>query len=265
MTSAFTDPRSPGNRPEDRRPPIWAGGRRRRSGIAAGPLWRHTREGAREWVIPRLEWLGARARQGGEAVAAGAGSSAVARLGRAAAVLPPRRHVAGALSGLGRLSLLAAATLAGPPPVEPLPLRPWPGAPGTPAPATTAGSPIFAPTAAAPAAHPVAAPRPLVPETPRRAAPEPMDEAERSILDAIRSAIRAPVAPQRPSRPLPAPPPPPRGAATLPDLCPPEPAVPGHAVRLAAQALALVAHGLALPVGAVLTLRAILRGEGLEA
>lgn len=256
MTSAFTDPRSPGDKPGNRRPQIWAGGKRR-AGIPAGVLWRHAREGAREWMIPRLEWLGDRMARGGHAVAAGAGAAGVARLGRAAVALPPRRHVAAALAGTGRLSLEAAKALAGPPPVEPLALRPWQGAPGAAAFATPQPRPVRAePKAEASATE--AAP------APRRLPPEPLDETDLSILGSIREAIRAPVAPQRPRRAPPPPPPAPRGAEALPDLSPPEPPEAGPALRLAARGVALVAHGLALPVGAVLTLRAVLRGEGLE-
>jgi hypothetical protein len=289
MTSAFTDPRSPGPRPGRGRPQIWAGGKRR-SGLSAGVLWRHAREGARGWAIPRLDRLAARAARSGEAVAAGAGAAAVARLGRAAVVLPPRRHVAGLLAGIGRLSAQAARVLAGPPPVEPLPLRPWAGARGA-APAATppaatppAATPLAAtPPAATPAPPPqpaalsAAPPQPAasgqpapsaaaVPP-PRRLPPEPLEDTDRPILEAIRKAIRSPVAPQHPDRgPQRAaqPPRPPRGRAALPELAPPEPPEPGPALRLAARAVALVAQALALPVGAVLTLRAVLRGEGLE-
>ncbi|HMO07946.1 MAG TPA: hypothetical protein PKD10_09895 [Paracoccaceae bacterium] len=263
MTSAFTDPRSPGEKSGNRRPDIWAGGKRR-AGIPAGVLWRHCRGGARDWAIPRVEWLALQATRAGRAVEDGAGTATVARIGRAAAVLPPRRHVAATGIGLGRLLTATADVLAGPPPVEPLALRPWDGAPGTLAPAAPPPEPAAVPAAAAPVTITPAA---VEAPAPMRRAPEPLDASDRSTLDAIREAIRAPIAPQRPARmprPPPPPPPPPRGAEALPDLSPPEPYEPGPLMLLGARGVALVALGLCLPVGAVLTLRTVLRGEGLE-
>ncbi|QYK39952.1 MAG: hypothetical protein KF887_10765 [Paracoccaceae bacterium] len=296
MTSYFSDPRLPGDKPKAR-PPIWSGGRSARPRIDLRGFGRAALAETRLWGAPVVAGAARHLDRLGDRVALGEFRIPEARLGRSGRYLPTVGQVGAAMKGSARFIGAAGETVAPPPPLEGLAIRPWAGAPGARAAAAPPAPEAVAPPAAAPVAppaaeavtpvaaapvtlppdaaadhprHPAARPAPAARSAKPADAGAPVADAERDTLESIRLLMKAEARPVRPMRaatpetapePAAAPDRGPRGASALPPLEPALPTPPGLIWRGASHVTGLALIGLFLPVGAARAALARLRGE----
>lgn len=277
------------------RPPIWTGGRQRPPFDRAA-FWRVTKANSRDLLWPVLARIGERFERGAHAVACGFGATMVARLGKAARALPPRRSVVGALRGTGLWLLVGADRIdrIGRPPAadaEEADGFAEDDLDGEARPSRILGPELAATTRVIALRPTRPAPRSRAPEPEAEIAPLPEAEAEvaaarpeqeplRAALTggsaggeddpllAIRAMMRSAAAPapvpKKPQLPPPPEPDPITGLAALPPLAPPEPPGPGPNLLAFGKASGIGIFILSLPVGALMAGVSYLRGEDLR-
>ena len=259
MASFSPDPVSAGEKPDRRKPRIWAEGRQRPP-FDLRALLRVSTANSRALVAPALVTLARHLDRFGTRVEDGHVRIPAKRLGHTGKWLPGHVATGRRLRDTAAMTRVAAFAARGKGPVEAMPFRDWNDAPPSAAPS--------------PAPVAMAAPAPVVaertpPQRPKR--PQPLPAApvsaseDRDTLEAIRALMHTPaVEPVHPQRAPKAPPPPPGGAGALPELAPAEPAPRSALFRLTGRGLGLASVVLAFPLGLAQAGYAYARGEDLR-